>query len=172
MIWFDADTSAAEDYIDDAVRVELETEPRSDIHKAFQLRIMTMAEPEFVDGRDCTTFAPFILIDCRDSEWKDVRLEFSDHAWTQKHVGSDYIGDCYLNGYGIQGLVLAARVAAGLEPFTAGMEPDSEGDTCYIHFADLETAVETATLARDMIHDPSQRAACAELAVAEELDDI
>jgi len=51
------------------------------------------------------------------------------------------------------------------------MEPDSEADTCYIHFADLETAVETATLARDMIHDPSQRGACAQLAVAEGLDD-
>lgn len=131
-----------------------------------------MAEPQFVDGRDSTTFAPFILIDGRDTEWKDVRLEFSDWSWRQEHIGGDYIGDCYLNGYGIQGLVVAARVAAGLEPFAPGMEPDSEADTCYIHFADIETAVETATLARDMIHDPSQRAACAELAVKEGLDDI
>jgi hypothetical protein len=131
-----------------------------------------MANPAFVEGRDCTTFAPFVLIDCRDTEWNDIRLEFSDHAWTAQHVGSENIGDCYLNGYGIQGLVFAARVAAGLDPIPPGVEPDSEGDTCYIHFADLQTAVETATLAREMINDPSKREQCAKLAVEEGLDDL
>jgi hypothetical protein len=131
-----------------------------------------MSEAHFVDGRDAKTFAPFVLIDCRDTEWKDVRLEFSDHEWTQANIGSDYIGDCYLNGYGIQGLVIAARVNAGLDPVPDGMEPDSEADTCYIHFADLETALETATLAHAMIHDREKRKACAELAVEEEFDDM
>jgi len=131
-----------------------------------------MTQPRFIDGRDSTTFAPFVLIDGRDSEWGDVRLEFSDHAWTEKHVGDDHIGDCYLNGYGIQGMVIAARVIAGLDPLPPGAEPDSEGDTCYIHFTDLESAAETATLAHAMIHDPERRAACARLAVEEGFDDI
>lgn len=131
-----------------------------------------MPDPTFIEGRDSTTFAPFVLIDCRDTEWKDVRLEFSDHAWTAKHVGDDHIGDCYLNGYGIQGLVFAARMAAGLEPVPSGVEPNSEGDTCYIHFSELETAVETATLAQEMITDPAKRTACAELAVEEGFEDI
>ena len=131
-----------------------------------------MAQPNFTDGRDAKSFAPFVLIDCRNTEWKDIRLEFSDHDWTQTNVGDDHIGDCYLNGYGIQGLVIAARVNAGHEPFPPGMQPNSEGGTCYIHFADLETAVETAALAHDMIHDPSKRTACAELAVKEGFEDI
>lgn len=130
-----------------------------------------MTEPRFVDGRDTTTFAPFILIDCRDSEWNDVRLEFSDWDWRKAHIGGDYLGDCYLNGYGVQGLVFAARLAAGLNPIAAGMEPDSEADTCYIHFSDLETAVETAALAHAMINDPTKRMECAELAVEHGFDD-
>ncbi|MCA9175121.1 MAG: hypothetical protein KDB14_11615 [Planctomycetales bacterium] len=131
-----------------------------------------MKQPTFVDGRDATTYAPFILIDCRDTKWGDVRLQFSDHQWTHDHIGSEYIGDCYLNGYGIQGLVLAARARAGLEPLAEGMEPNSEGDTCYLHFADLASAVETASLAHAMIHAADQREACANLAVEEGLDDI
>ena len=131
-----------------------------------------MAQPQFIDGRDSTTYAPFVLIDSRDSEWKDLRLQFSDHAWTQANIGDDYIGECYLNGYGIQGLVFAALLQAGLDPVPAGVEPNSEGDTCYIHFSNFETAVETATLAYEMIHDKAKRTACAELAVEEGLDDI
>ena len=131
-----------------------------------------MTEPRFIDGRDATTFAPFVLIDSRESEWSDVRLQFSDHAWTKQHIGGDHIGDYYLNGYGIQGMVIAARVIAGLEPLPAGADPDSEGDTCFIHFADLESAVETATLAHAMIHDPEQRTACAQLAEEEGFDDM
>ena len=86
--------------------------------------------------------------------------------------GDDHIGDCYLNGYGIQGMVIAARVIAGLEPLPPGADPDSEGDTCYMHFADLDSAVETATLAHAMIHDPERRAECARLAVEEGFDDM
>jgi hypothetical protein len=130
-----------------------------------------MSEPVFVEGRDSTTYAPFVLIDSR-KDWGDVRLEFSDHDWTAAHIGSDYIGECYLNGYGIQGLVIAARLAAGLEPLPPGIEPDSEGDTCHIHFVDLETAVETAALAQQMITDPRKREQCAALAVEEGFDDL
>src|SRR5688572_7887923 len=125
-----------------------------------------MADPVFIEGRDSITFAPFVLIDSRE-EWGNVRLEFSDHGWTTAHIGSDYIGECYLNGYGIQGLVIAARLAAGLDPLPPGIELDSEGDTCHIYFADLQTAVETAVLAQQMIIDPRKRERCAAVAIKE-----
>jgi hypothetical protein len=131
-----------------------------------------MVDASFVDDRDSTTFAPFVLIDCRNTEYSDVRLEFSDHAWTAEHIGDDCIGEYYLNGYGIQGLVIATRMAAGLDPLPSGIEPNSEGDTCYIHFEDLQTAIETATLAKEMITDASKREQCAKIAVEEGFDDL
>jgi hypothetical protein len=118
-----------------------------------------MPAPDFVNGRDKTTFAPFELIDARDSEWGDVRLSFNDWAWLTKTHGTDTIDDYYLNGYGVQGLVLAARVAAGLDAYPDGLHPNSEGDTCFLHFNDLNVAIETAQLAREMIGDRGKIAA-------------
>lgn len=131
-----------------------------------------MLTPTFSDGQDRTTFAPFVLRDCRDTDYPNVNLQFSDHDWRNQHIGDDHIGDYYLNGYGIQGLVIAARQLAGLEPIADGMEPDSEGDTCLIYFTDLDMAIETARLAHAMIHDPAQRSACAQLAADEGYDDV
>ena len=131
-----------------------------------------MKTPTFTDGRDETTFAPFVLIDQRDSEWKDVRLQFNSWDTLHKAVGSDHIGDCYLNGPGVQGLVIASRVDAGLDPLPAGVEPNSEGDTCYMHFADLDTAVETASLAQAAIGDRATLERLAAIAVDEGFDDI
>jgi hypothetical protein len=131
-----------------------------------------MGIPSFTDRRDSTTFAPFVLIDCRDTEYNDIRLEFSDHDWTTQHIGNETIGNYDLNGYGIQGLVFAARSLAGLDPMPLGVEPNSEGDTCYIHFPDLQTAIETAALAQAMMTDPSKREQCVKLAVQEGWDDL
>jgi hypothetical protein len=131
-----------------------------------------MSDPTFIDGRDATTYSPFVLIDCRDTEWADLRLEFSDHEWRDQNIGGDHIGECYLNGYGIQGMVIAARMLAGLEPVPDSMELNSEADTCYIHFPDLAMAVETASLAHQMIHDSANREKCAKLSVEEGLDDM
>jgi len=130
-----------------------------------------MATPTFVEGRDKTTFAPFELIDCRDTEWSDVRLSFSDWSWLHETHGTDTIDDWYLNGYGVQGLVLAARVAAGLNAFPEGLEPNSEGDTCFIHFEDLDLAVETAQLGQAMIGDRDKVTALVAVARENDLED-
>ena len=112
-----------------------------------------MKKANFSNHHDNETFAPFELVDCRHEEWSDVRLSFSGWDWLQETHGTDEIQDYYLNGYGVQGLVIAARVKAGLEKYPNGMEPNSEGDTCYIHFSNFEMALETAALAQEMILD-------------------
>lgn len=131
-----------------------------------------MTTPSFSDGRDDTTFAPFVLHDWRDSEFKDVRLEFSNWVVIHKTAGGDYIGDYYLNGPGVQGLVMAARIVAGLDPIPAGMMPNSEAGACYMHFGDIETAIETAKLAQAMISDRAMIEQCATIALEEGFDDI
>ena len=122
--------------------------------------------------RDDKTCAPFVLHDWRESESKDVRLEFNNWDLLQAKVGDDRIGDYYLNGPGVQGLVIGARILAGLDPMPAGMMPNSEGDTCYIHFGDMDTAIETARLAQAMIGDRTKIEACAQVAADEGFDDI
>jgi hypothetical protein len=130
-----------------------------------------MTTPTFVDGKDGTTFAPFVLFDCRDSEWNDVRLSFSEWSWFEEQFGTDTIDDYYFNGYGVQGILLAARIQAGLDPYGDGMEPNSEGDTCYIHFPDLESAVDTAKLALAAISDRSLLEALITIARDNDLED-
>ncbi len=130
-----------------------------------------MPAPNFVDGHDKSTFAPFELIDCRDTKWGDLRLSFSDWAWLTDTHGTDTIDGYYLNGYGVQGLVLAARIAAGLEAYPQGLEPDSEGDTCFLHFTSLNDAVDTAQLAKEMIGDRSKIAALIVVARENDLED-
>lgn len=131
-----------------------------------------MTEPSFTDRRDDVTFAPFILHDFRDLETKDVRLEFNDWDLLHKLVGDDYIGDYYLNGYGVQGLVIGSRILAGLDPMPAGVMPGSEAGACYMHFEDINTAVETALLAKAMIVDRTKIEKCAEVAKEEGFDDM
>jgi hypothetical protein len=105
------------------------------------------------EGCDRTTFAPFVLHDCRETEWKDVRLEFSDWDWLHDFCGGDRIDDYYLNGPGVEGLVMAARLLNGLEPVAGTMDPNSEGDACYLHFNDLDEALRTATLSAATLKD-------------------
>ncbi len=100
---------------------------------------------------DKTTYYPFEIIDCRDSEWNDVRLSFDDWSWFKETYKTDTINDYYMNGYGIQGLVLASRIAVGLDAYPDDLEPDSEGDTCFLIFQDYDSAIETAKLAKEMI---------------------
>ncbi len=99
-------------------------------------------------------FYPFELIDNRESEWSDVRISFSNWDWLKEKYGNEIEG-YYLNGYGIQGLVLAARILKGLPAYSATMEPMSEGDTCFILFGDYSEAIETVTIASEMINDKS-----------------
>ena len=120
---------------------------------------------------DKTTYFPFELNDNRESKWSDVRLSFDNWEWFSKTYNTDSINDYYINGYGVQGLVLASRVAAGLEAYPDGLEPNSEGDTCYLIFDDYESAIETAKLARNMISSKESIETMIEVARENDLED-
>lgn len=110
------------------------------------------AQPNFdAKGFDRSTFAPFKLHDCRATEWADVRLSFDDWGWLHELVGADSIDGYYLNGYGVEGLVRAALVGAGVDAESDDIEGNSEGDTCYMHFKSLAGAVTAATAAAAMM---------------------
>jgi len=123
------------------------------------------------DGFDRESFFPFELDDQRDSEWKDVRLSFHDWDWLHQLCGGEDVDGYYLNGYGMQGLVQACCVHAGLSAEMQGVHYNSEGDTCYLHFSSLDDAVQVATLAFAMIHDVAQIKAMVAVARANHLED-
>ncbi len=101
---------------------------------------------------DASEFQPFELVDGRDTRWADVRISFDDWEWLRKEYGDD-INGYSLNGYGVQGLVLATRIINGLPAYTESMDPNSEINTCYIHFKKYDEAIETIKLASEMIND-------------------
>ena len=116
-----------------------------------------MAKPVFGEnGRDETTFAPIVLIDCRDSKWKDIRLSFSDWDALQAVAAGDTVDGFYLNGYGVQCLVMACRANAGLDVEHEGIVYDSEADTCFIHFKHLDEATRTAELLQSVLRDKAR----------------
>jgi hypothetical protein len=116
-----------------------------------------MLSPHFdSNGVDKVTFAPFTLIDARTSKSKDVRLSFHDWNWFTSTYGSNTVEDYYFNGYGVEGLVKAVRLAAGAEPEAEGIDYNSEGDACYVHFSDLDEAIKTAELSARMIQDRNE----------------
>ena len=131
-----------------------------------------MKTPQFdEDGRDDQTFKPFVLINALDTEWADVRLEFSDWNWVQSTYGADTIDDYYLNGPGVEGLVKATLFSNEIDPETDGIEYNSEGDTCYIHFKEMSFAIRVAELSNQMITNPQKMRDAIEVAVEQEFDD-
>ncbi|GHB97934.1 hypothetical protein [Cerasicoccus arenae] len=111
-----------------------------------------MKTPNFtVEGIDFKTFSPFILHNDLETESKNIRLEFSNWEWLEAEYSDSDTNDYYLNGYGMEGLVKAVRIIAGLPPEPESIEYDSEDDTCNIHFSDLDDARQTAELASAMI---------------------
>src|SRR5262245_45245227 len=109
-----------------------------------------MGEPTFDEkGFDRTTFKPFALRDCRATQWKDVRLTFNDWDGIRAIAGGDSIDGYHLNGYGVEGLVKAAMVGVGLDVDDGGIQTNSEGDTCNIHFTDFALAVKAAAAAAE-----------------------
>jgi hypothetical protein len=113
-----------------------------------------MKSPVFdAQGYDEKTFAPFWLENCLDKKWQDVRLTFHDWNWFNAKYATDTIDDYYMNGYGIQGLVLAAMHSSGLPVDEDQVHLDSEGDTCNIHFKTMDHAIGAAEAAAAMIND-------------------
>jgi len=112
----------------------------------------TSAQERIVNQSEESKFHPFELIDNRESQWSDVRVSFNNWDWLKETHG-DEINGYYLNGYGVQSLVLAARLLKGLPAYSDTMEPNSEGDTCYLIFGSYDEAVETIQIASEMIND-------------------
>jgi hypothetical protein len=124
-----------------------------------------MSQPQFDStGFDRQTYAPFVLQNALETKWKDVRLSFDNWDWLEETYGTDTIDDYYLNGYGIERLVMAGRLSAGLPPEPDTIHYNSEGDTCYIHFTDLAEAVRTAELAAEMLQERERLVAMIALA--------
>jgi len=112
-----------------------------------------MKTPSFdSENFDRTTFAPIVLYNGLDRDEEDVQLNFADWAWLHGQYG-ETVNDYFLNGYGIEGLAMAARLNAGLDPEPDTIDYDAEGDACYIYFDNLEDAIETAQLLYDTRSD-------------------
>ena len=112
-----------------------------------------MKTPYFEDGSDTKTFAPFVLEDCGDVFDVDIRLTFGDWGFLLDVVGAEVIDGYYLNGYGLQGLLKAARFDAGIQTSNGRIEYNSEGDILLVLFTDMEDACTTAELAQAMCLD-------------------
>ena len=137
-----------------------------------------LMSPKFnSEGVDELTYAPFVLKNALDTEYRDVRLSFSDWKWLNEKygrgqsIGNQYIGDYYLNGYGIEALVKSLMFKNGFDLDSDDLEFDSEGDTCYIHFKSLERAVSVAELASSMISDIHEMEKMIQVARDEGFDD-
>jgi hypothetical protein len=96
-------------------------------------------------------YTPFQLENLLDTEWKDVRLSFSDWMWLRATYGAHEIDGYYLNGYGVEGLVKAALFQDGVDLESPDIHFNSEGDTCYIHFKNLDLAMRAAEVAARMM---------------------
>lgn len=141
-----------------------------------------MLTPKFNrDGIDKKTFAPFELeqVYIRDEgeRYWDYHLVFWDWEWLwttyKDHYDGEHFEGYYLNGYGMDGVVKACRLQAGLEPEPKRdsektpsyfVDYNSEACTCFIHFASLEDAIQTATLACEAINDVTKLIAMTKLA--------
>lgn len=131
-----------------------------------------MKKPVFnAEGIDSTTFTPFVLHDCRETDTEDLRLEFANWEWLEERYGDTELADYDFSGEGVEDLVRAARRSAGLEVYPEGIEYNSDSDTCDVHFVDLDEAARTAELCSEMFNDETLLANAIE-AVEAEADDL
>ena len=105
-----------------------------------------------------------MLQDCRATEWKDVRLTFDQWDLVHQLAGGESLDDYYLNGYGVEGLAMAMMSSAGMDVESDTIHNNSEGDTCNIHFTQLETAVTAAAAAAGLMTRREKLAAAVALA--------
>ncbi len=131
-----------------------------------------MTGPVFdAKGLDRQTYAPFGLHNLLSTKWNQVRLFFDDWSWFERTHHTEKIDGYYLNGYGVQGLVQAALIAANLQVPEDRIELGSEADACNIYFKDLDVAAQAAQVAAAMIQDRSQIEAMIALARRHGLED-
>lgn len=116
--------------------------------------LMSCTSSDPTDVGNHSDFQPFTFVDNSQSKWGDLRVSFDNWEWLKETHGDDIDG-YYLNGYGVQGLVLAARLLKGLPAYTPTMELNSEGDTCYLIFQSYDEAIETIQIASEMINNKS-----------------
>jgi len=100
-----------------------------------------------------------------------VRVSFSDWRWLRATYGVDKIDGYYLNGYGVEGLVKAALFQDGVDLDSPDIFFDSEGDTCYIHFKNLDLAMRAAEVAARMIMSRQSIMRMIEIARAQGFED-
>lgn len=96
---------------------------------------------------------PFRITDLSTDEGSCHRLLFADWDWLHAHVGSDSVDGYYLNGSGVEGLVRAAMLDAGIQFSDGAVEYNSEGDVCCIEFENLHDANAAMKLAQRMFDD-------------------
>lgn len=115
--------------------------------------------PNFENQRDSRTFAPFQLSKGECSTGAEYfTLMFSDFRWLENNLDLSTIGSYDLNGYGVQGLIKAARLHAGLASSKDSITYDSEAGACFIYFNSIEDACVTAELAQStFLHDEALR---------------
>jgi len=104
-------------------------------------------------------------------EYGDFRISFADWGFLKKILGSsETIGENYeVNGYGIEGIVQTQRLDRGLEVEAPGIDYNSEGDTCFIHFSTLADAEESASLLSAAVKDKAELERLAAIAEENEL---
>lgn len=127
---------------------------RKRIEEHFSLVSVPVAsEPPVVDSDPDDGTTPFKITDLSTDEESCHRLLFADWDWLHAHVGSDSVDGYSLNGSGVEGLVRAAMLDAGI-PFSGeDIEYNSEGDACCIEFENPQDASAVKELARRMFDD-------------------
>lgn len=95
-------------------------------------------------GVDRTTYPHVTLTDLR-AEGGTVTLQFDDWDYLKELTGGeDLLDHYYINGYGVEGILQAARLRAGLPIDAEGIVYCSEGSACMVRFKSLDDAEATA----------------------------
>jgi hypothetical protein len=102
-------------------------------------------------GRDALSYAPVTLFDAGDGEGQ-IHMMLPETGYTAALGGTGYP----LNGHGIQGLIQAARLLAGLQVEPEGISYETEYDNCFVLFDDVADADTTAALLASALRDPER----------------
>lgn len=113
------------------------------------------------DGFDRDSYAPVVLMN--DEKFENTLLMFDDWAYLHGFVGADRTTNgLALDGHGVDGIVRAAMLDAGLPDDEDIVEHDPEDDACFVRFVSLEEAEAAASVVATAL---TQRAELERLAV-------